>query len=110
MQQTRSRGVTARRVISRYPLGSSESTPYTRFQYDLSDSHDALGGSLSDMGRPAGALEAIQSARAIRQRIVEANPANVYIQDALAKTLNRIGNLLGQLEKPAEALDSLQSF
>ena len=60
-------------------------------------------------GQP-GALEAIQSARAIRQRLVEANPANVYIQDALAKTLNRIGNLLGQLEKPAEALDSLQSF
>jgi tetratricopeptide (TPR) repeat protein len=79
------------------------------FQRDLALSHHNIGLLLHETGKPAEALKAYESARAIRRRLADANPTVTEFQRDLARSHNNIGVLLRETGKPAEALKAYES-
>jgi serine/threonine protein kinase/tetratricopeptide (TPR) repeat protein len=74
----------------------------------LAASYFGTGVVLRDMGKPNEALAAHQKARDLRQKLVDAHPANPGYESNLADSFNNIGNLLRQTGKPAESLAAHQ--
>src|SRR5262249_60806359 len=66
------------------------------------------GGGLRGAGNPAEPLQEPQKARAIRQKLANANPAVTAFQSDLAKCHDHIGVVLSATGKPAEALQEYQ--
>ena len=62
-----------------------------------------VGVMLSPTGKPEEALEACRKALAIRQRLVDANPANVSYQLEISQAHNILGGLLARQKRFAEA-------
>src|SRR5262249_9645566 len=60
---------------------------------------------LAELGKANEAMEANQKAILIHQKLVEANPADPFVQFHMARTLHNIGILLGKTGKSAEALE-----
>ena len=59
---------------------------------------------MSETGRPTEALQSYKTARAIRQKLADANPSITQYQRDLAATDVNIGLLFSNTGKPAEAL------
>jgi tetratricopeptide (TPR) repeat protein len=72
-------------------------------------SYNDIGLLLRETGKPAEALRAFEAARAIRQRLADANPTVTQFQRGLALSHDSIGLLLRATGKPAEALRSYES-
>ncbi len=63
-----------------------------------------LGVLQSETGSQAEALASYERARALRQGLVDSEPANAEYQDDLAASDNNIGNVLTDLGRDKEAL------
>ena len=74
----------------------------------LAASQFGIAVALSDMGQLVEALAAYESARALRQALVDAHPAIIKYQSELADCYNNIGNLLKKTGKPTEAMAAHQ--
>ena len=61
-----------------------------------------------ETGRPSEALAAWEKARAIQQKLADANPNVTQFQSDLARIHNNIGRRFSQTGKPAEALAALE--
>jgi tetratricopeptide (TPR) repeat protein len=72
----------------------------------LAQSHNAIGVLLLAMGRSAEALQALQKALAIRQKLADANPTVATYQSNLATGHHNVGHLLMQTGKREEAMVS----
>jgi serine/threonine protein kinase/tetratricopeptide (TPR) repeat protein len=70
----------------------------------LAQSHHNIGILLTEARQPAEALAAYQKAAAIRQQLIEANPAVPDYQRDLANSNNNIAAVLVQTRKLVEAL------
>ena len=63
---------------------------------------------LGHTGRPTESLAAYEKARAIQQKLADANPNVTQFQSELARIHNNIGMLFSETGKPAEALAALE--
>jgi len=71
-------------------------------------SYNNMGSLLSHMGKRTEALAAYEKARAIRQKLAEANPSITDFQRDLALSHHNIGAVLDLIQKSAEALAYLE--
>jgi serine/threonine-protein kinase len=79
-------------------------TPSDAVRAQLAYGHNGIGVVQYQTGKLAEALEEYQKARAIRQKLADANPAVTAIQSDLAASHLNIGMVLSQMGKLAEAL------
>jgi hypothetical protein len=56
---------------------------------------------LADTGKPAEALKAFQSAKAILLKLADSNPTITEFQQLLAENHNNTGHLLSKTGRPA---------
>ncbi len=73
---------------------------------DLASSLDNLGVQLSELGRHAEAVTAVDEAVTIRRRLAEADPAG-HLPD-LASSLNNLGRQLAELSRGDESLAAVE--
>jgi tetratricopeptide (TPR) repeat protein len=81
-------------------------SPTDAVRQQLAQSHYSLGAMLEFTGKRAEALEAYRRSLAIRQKLVDGNPASHEFQRDLAFSHLAVGDLLGTTGKPAEQLES----
>jgi serine/threonine-protein kinase len=93
-----------------------------RYQNELSKSHSNIGSILKDTGRKSEALQAYKKAAEINEKAITASPITLEfasdlgtpfntlatIQSDLAREWYAMGNLLGDMDQPAEAIRSYQ--
>jgi serine/threonine-protein kinase len=78
--------------------------PSDAVRTQLAYARNGIGFVLSDMGKPSEGLKELQKALAIRQELVNANPAVPAYQSELAGSHMNIGNTLRDTGQPAEAM------
>jgi serine/threonine-protein kinase len=81
-------------------------SPTEAVRQQLAQSYYSLGAMLEFTGRRAEAMEAYRRSQAIRQKLVDANPASNEFQRDLAFSHLAVGDLLGTTGKPAEQVES----
>jgi tetratricopeptide (TPR) repeat protein len=82
--------------------------PTDAVRTQLAYAHSGIGVVLEDMGKPSEGLKEHQKALAIRQKLVDANPAIPAFQSQLVGTHLNLGNLLRETGQPVEALNEYQ--
>jgi tetratricopeptide (TPR) repeat protein len=82
--------------------------PIDEVRSQLAYAHFGIGIVLEDMGKPSEGLKEHQKALAIRQKLLDANPAIPAFQSQLVGSHLNIGNLLRDTGQPAEALNEYQ--
>jgi serine/threonine protein kinase/tetratricopeptide (TPR) repeat protein len=80
--------------------------PTNAVRFVLAQSHHRSAWLLSRMGKSTDALDAYHKALAIRQKLVDTNPAVTQFQSDLALSHNNIGALLEDTGNSAEALEA----
>jgi serine/threonine-protein kinase len=81
-----------------------ESQTDRRSRDALAEAYSEVGRLVSAIGSKRDALTAYEQARAIREKLVAADPTSRYDRDKLAGNLNNLGNLLRETDRRAEAL------
>ena len=81
----------------------------SRWQRDLSVSHNRIGDTQSAQGDLAGALKSYQAGMAIRQKLAASDPSNSQWQRDLSVSHNKIGNTQSAQNDLAGALTSYQA-
>ena len=95
----------ARKALPTYQkLANDNPTPYNQFL--LIGIHDFIGGTLSNMGKPAEALEVRRQTLAITQKLVDNDPANTDFQSFLAWSHDSIGWTFLNMGKPIESVEA----
>jgi tetratricopeptide (TPR) repeat protein len=75
---------------------------------ELAAAYERVGEVTGEIGSPITALDSLQRARAIRQRLAEEQPGSAEAQEALARVLARQSGFLSEVGRAAEALEALQ--
>jgi eukaryotic-like serine/threonine-protein kinase len=80
----------------------------TDFQSQLSNTHQFMGWALTQTGKPAEAMVAVEQAIAIKQKLIDANPTVTLWQGELATNLLAVGGIHLKAGRTAEAVASLR--